>query len=60
VEVHNDMNPNSNFRDIKRIAEHLENNGFKKTFEIPLLWFGIDGTVTQTGVWNEKYERVKI
>ena len=60
VEVHNDMNPNPNFREIKKIAEHLENNGFKKTFEIPLLWFGIDGTVTQTGVWNEKYERVKI
>jgi FkbM family methyltransferase len=60
VEVHNNMNSNPSFQDIKKIAEHLENNGFKKTFEIPLLWFGIDGTVTQTGVWNEKYERLPV
>jgi FkbM family methyltransferase len=58
VEVHNNMNPNPKFHDISAIALHLEQNGFKKTFEIPLLWFGIDGTVTKTGVWNEKYERV--
>lgn len=56
IEVHGDTHPQ--YPDISAIKDRLTECGFAKTFEIPLLWFGLDGKVTQTGVWNEKYTRI--
>lgn len=57
LEVHNNTNPNPHYHNAKIIQEKLESCGFEKTFELPLMWFGFDGSITELGVYNQKYIR---
>jgi FkbM family methyltransferase len=57
MEVHNNKNPDPRYKNKEVIQHLLTESGFQKTFEIPLLWFGNDGSVSETGVWNQKWIR---
>lgn len=58
IEMHNKTHTNPAYQDHMLIANHLEDCGFEKIFELPMMWFGYDGTVTPLGVWNQKYKRI--
>jgi len=57
IEVHNNTNPDPRYQDSTLIQQKLEACGFEKVAEIPLFWFGFDGSVSELGVYNQKYIR---
>jgi FkbM family methyltransferase len=57
IEVHNNTNPDPRYQDSTLVQHALTSCGFEKVAEIPMFWFGFDGSVTELGVYNQKYIR---